>query len=140
MNEMREGIQIAFLGLLGLLTALSFGGLLWRIFRDEDVDLGVWGQWAGFGGGRSGWRLSPALVLLFLTVFFGLAFAAAGTYSAMALRPLENGGKPGEREKPAAANGGVTTTVQGATAPVTDPAPCPAPGPPGAKPKPCAAK
>lgn len=39
------------------------------------------GAWGGFGGGQSGWSMSPALVLFVVTLFFGAGFVAVAGYN-----------------------------------------------------------
>ena len=62
------------LGVLALLTIIPLVSLLWA------SDIGVRGRWGGFGGGRAGWQVSRGLVLLILTLFFGLSFTAFGVF------------------------------------------------------------
>jgi len=78
MEDFAKNTLTATTVILGLCTLLGLCGILFCTYKKFPFE--VSGNWGGFGGGLGGWRLSGSIVILFITIFFGAAFALVSAY------------------------------------------------------------
>ncbi len=73
---------LVFLVLVGVVAAFAYATyrILLRFLRELDrrLTIGARSHWGGFGGGESGWDVSPALALLVAALVLAIATAGLG--------------------------------------------------------------